>query len=38
MKKINIILLAFAFVLIACLTNDKPDVTDDLEAQKSLVK
>jgi ketosteroid isomerase-like protein len=38
MKKTNIILLAFAFALFACSTNDKPDVTEDLEALKSYSK
>ena len=38
MKKTNIILLAFAFVLIACSTNDKPDVTDDLEELRNFSK
>ena len=38
MKKTNIILLLFAFALFACSTNDKPDVTDDLEALKSYSK
>lgn len=38
MKKTNIILLSFAFVLFACSTDEKLDVADDLDSLQSLSK